>query len=243
MGSPVQFRQGVYPRVCGGTTGLDGPAISNSGLSPRVRGNRGMAKERFTMMRSIPACAGEPSGATTAAACTRVYPRVCGGTPGASRRTPSSAGLSPRVRGNRSYRPRLRRWRWSIPACAGEPPSQLALPKAVSVYPRVCGGTAQARRRLSMSTGLSPRVRGNPILPGQSYVNDRSIPACAGEPGDTESRQPRNRVYPRVCGGTSRRLEPSSWLSGLSPRVRGNPAWSSRQARGDRSIPACAGEP
>ena len=128
-----------------------------------------------------------------------VYPRVCGGTTMRKPRSqPPCSGLSPRVRGNRpmSYR--------SIPACAGEPsaghrdlrreglsprvrgnPQQTAIigRLAPTVYPRVCGGTAQAARipeaaevyprvcggtsctRHAMPTlceGLSPRVRGNP---------------------------------------------------------------------------------
>ena len=73
-------RDGVYPRVCGGTPT---DTISNpiwTGLSPRVRGNRGLGAVGPTLPGSIPACAGEP--------CTRpgqmvgggVYPRVCGGT-------------------------------------------------------------------------------------------------------------------------------------------------------------------
>ena len=50
-------------------------------------------------------------------------------------------GLSPRVRGNRttccSTGLRMR----SIPACAGEPPPRLMTMSALTVYPRVCGGT------------------------------------------------------------------------------------------------------
>ena len=51
------------------------------------------------------------------------------------------------------------------------------------------------------------------------------------------------KVYPRVCGGTARRLTAWTSLAGLSPRVRGNlyPRLMSRVER--RSIPACAGEP
>ena len=54
------------------------------------------------------------------------------------------------------------------------------------VYPRVCGGTNFIRDFLKCLSlwGLSPRVRGNPHP--QRHVrpplNQRSIPACAGEP-------------------------------------------------------------
>ena len=53
----------------------------------------------------------------------------------------SQRGLSPRVRGNPSG---LATWLFekrSIPACAGEPLPLRAPGTAMTVYPRVCGGT------------------------------------------------------------------------------------------------------
>ncbi len=51
---------GVYPRVCGGTTGVSFHRSGYSGLSPRVRGNRRRCGRTKKGLRSIPACAGEP---------------------------------------------------------------------------------------------------------------------------------------------------------------------------------------
>ena len=50
------------------------------------------------------------------------------------------------------------------------------------VYPRVCGGTLVGALKRPPGSGLSPRVRGNPvaILVVLPYLG--SIPACAGEP-------------------------------------------------------------
>ena len=50
-------------------------------------------------------------------------------------------------------------------------------------------------------------------------------------------------VYPRVCGGTSKRLTSRRASEGLSPRVRGNRERSRRLHPARGSIPACAGEP
>ena len=50
--------------------------------------------------------------------------------------------------------------------------------------------------------GLSPRVRGNPLLPALANQCRRSIPACAGEPSPSRQGLRFLRVYPRVCGGT-----------------------------------------
>ncbi len=70
----------VYPRVCGGTESDLARVQEESGLSPRVRGNRPEQLVYLNSRRSIPACAGEPSTALPQADALRVYPRVCGGT-------------------------------------------------------------------------------------------------------------------------------------------------------------------
>ena len=90
----------VYPRVCGGTPSRRAGPLPLHGLSPRVRGNRRRNADPPSSPRSIPACAGEPSRVRGYLRLTRVYPRVCGGTTSPSKRTLSSHGLSPRVRGN-----------------------------------------------------------------------------------------------------------------------------------------------
>ena len=82
--SPVGHRQGVYPRVYGGTLiaiSLTPGIVPSRGLSPRVRGNPGLGK-RSTWRK--------------------VYPRVYGGTAplGIFSARRDREGLSPRVRGN-----------------------------------------------------------------------------------------------------------------------------------------------
>ena len=99
------------------------------------------------LIRSIPACAGEPWRGKSA--CTprrsQVYPRVCGGTGlgvdkvqiAGSRSIPACAG-EPVVR---EYVVRIV-GNGSIPACAGEPLlGPVGHIHMLRVYPRVCGGT------------------------------------------------------------------------------------------------------
>ena len=96
----VRCPQRVYPRVCGGTppitvllcrrvglprvcggTGLEwSGAARRGGLSPRVRGNPLCALPVLIVLRSIPACAGEPNCRPPIDRIRQVYPRVCGGT-------------------------------------------------------------------------------------------------------------------------------------------------------------------
>ena len=91
----------VYPRVCGGTLPTAPRRGQRVGLSPRVRGNPIDLRPAGAMLRSIPACAGEPLSIRCCPASSKVYPRVCGGTAAAASPHLAHQGLSPRVRGNR----------------------------------------------------------------------------------------------------------------------------------------------
>ena len=115
------FSPRVYPRVCGGTSDFLSVAVSSLGLSPRVRGNRVRPVFFGVRIRSIPACAGEPSADAGLHDSLMVYPRVCGGTAPFHSLSLLSNGLSPRVRGNLPTSPSDKRPERSIPACAGEP--------------------------------------------------------------------------------------------------------------------------
>ena len=162
-------------------------SFADTGLSPRVRGNRVDTGLHPFMIRSIPACAGEPALSAPSARGIAVYPRVCGGTADGLGKTVHIQGLSPRVRGNLSvlsttYHP----WR-SIPACAGEPLTSPRIKRQREVYPRVCGGTNTGRRAGATAPGLSPRVRGNRLRFAAGGFECRSIPACAGEPISTQA--------------------------------------------------------
>ena len=173
----------------------------------------------------------------------RVYPRVCGGTPFAGILSWSRGGLSPRVRGNRSRRAYQYVPQGSIPACAGEPCDHPCNESSSPVYPRVCGGTVRGGCHQRERGGLSPRVRGNPWSSCARSRTVGSIPACAGEPLKTGKPVVARKVYPRVCGGTTRRVR-VGWLHmGLSPRVRGNLYGVLCISTSPGSIPACAGEP
>ena len=167
------------------------------------------------------------------------------------------------MRGNQGFRDIGREPTRSIPACAGEPTAASCWPLQWPVYPRVCGGTVLPCAFRYLISGLSPRVRGNPLPSNCVTLILRSIPACAGEPWPLQWPCRPLQVYPRVCGGTAlHRIH--FWAEpGLSPRVRGNPLdvlgalllyGSIPRVRGNqygpayqtapfRSIPACAGEP
>ena len=208
-----------------------------------MRGNRDRNARPAAQAGSIPASAGEPWRRRTGSVMWRVYPRECGGTgvrPGAAR---WPEGLSPRVRGNLLRADVRGRRARSIPASAGEPSRSTTPVPPSKVYPRECGGTVLTHTSTRSLDGLSPRVRGNRRHLPDAACGEGSIPASAGEPSRSRTRQSLSRVYPRECGGTSQFAISSGVGGGLSPRVRGNRSRPAIVARRRGSIPASAGEP
>ena len=172
----------VHPRVCGGALLCITERLYNKGPSPRVRGSRRSSEGRDAGPRSIPACAGEPSLASSRPTASRVHPRVCGGAQMRVSVHGNRGGPSPRVRGSRD----LTVWRQikagSIPACAGEPHEAQESAKTVRVHPRVCGGALNGLSSAQLNHGPSPRVRGSRGEAQGAWYHIGSIPACAGEP-------------------------------------------------------------
>ncbi len=106
--------------MCGGNRDTNKNRGVAKGLSPRVRGKLERRMKRFTVLRSIPACARETSFFGKKAEKRTVYPRVCGGNVIFLLDSDCFSGLSPRVRGKLVYVDGDE-WRFrSIPACAGE---------------------------------------------------------------------------------------------------------------------------
>ena len=172
-----------------------------------------------------------------------VYPRVCGETHHPPEHGGGHVGLSPRVRGNPSRAPRAERSRRSIPACAGKARRWNPYARSQGVYPRVCGETAKKATSMGASRGLSPRVRGNPVVSVSGSAGPGSIPACAGKPCYQRAASATTGVYPRVCGETDGKLRETMTSAGLSPRVRGNHRHHGYRGSAPGSIPACAGKP
>ena len=197
----------VYPRPRGGTPICESCRSGRAGLSPPTRGNPRFSPPRALSSRSIPAHAGEPGRQRERRGVSEVYPRPRGGTSSRSRASDWMEGLSPPTRGNRYLGGGGRHDCRSIPAHAGEPPSDSVPLSAVEVYPRPRGGTVSGAIRNSPPTGLSPPTRGNQ---GRREVRDlivRSIPAHAGEPRRHSRAARRSRVYPRPRGGTMRQVK------------------------------------
>ena len=171
--------------ACAGNS-LDHPLDDQGidGSSPRVRGTRDCRRLRpgfrsvhprvcgelgtilglsSTLLRFIPACAGNSKEAPNAAVTVTVHPRVCGELLQVRRSAGSACGSSPRVRGTRS------RWRLAPTKAYGSSPRVRGTrePARCRRVPRrfipACAGNSYGSARIcSVKAGSSPRVRGTP---------------------------------------------------------------------------------
>ena len=197
-----------------------------AGLSPRVRGSPLTASNGSSLVRSIPASAGEPSIIQREKGADKVYPRECGGArvksdfrqkvTGLSPECGGAVllheiemhrlGLSPRVRGSPISVSVSVSVSGSIPASAGEPLTAIAQSKGRGVYPRECGGAFTLAGATGDYEGLSPRVRGSLRRSADTDASRGSIPASAGEPLTDSAALPSVWVYPRECGGADKEV-------------------------------------
>ena len=157
-------------------------SLESHGLSPHVRGSHLGVSTTGSFMRSIPACTGEPAPATQEVLWNRVYPRMYGGACLGGMVPATAGGLSPHVRGSQHAPAWPPCCPGSIPACTGEPDSGLQSSTLQRVYPRMYGGAIKLASVFHSQPGLSPHVRGSPLVLPTGVPSIGSIPACTGEP-------------------------------------------------------------
>ena len=200
---PLDCQLQVYPHVCGAAMNWRIYVLLYIGLSPRVRGSRGVPVGYHWSYRSIPACAGQPGLKIAFSSAKPVYPHVCGAASPLIACVVIVGGLSPRVRGSLVIKVHLSIRPRSIPTCAGQPMSAVAMrtryqglsPRVrgsqglhtadvmvSAVYPHVCGAAKWNTPLVWSMTGLSPRVRGSLTNSTGAFAAKRSIPTCAGQP-------------------------------------------------------------
>ncbi len=192
---------------------------------------------------SIPALTGKPAAHLGGVGSLEVYPRAYGETSVASFAEWESAGLSPRLRGNRRgsrVRSYLLR---SIPALTGKPEPLVTTRRPRRVYPRAYGETPLASASTLVLSGRSPRLRGNLAEWVVNAFGTRSIPALTGKPSAASASSRSVTVYPRAYGETQEPGPNQLRMTGLSPRLRGNRRARSPGSPERGSIPALTGKP
>ena len=168
---------------------------------------------------------------------------MCGATTVPTASIPALKGLSPRVWGNLLGGLARPFFGWSIPTCVGQPTAGFASGDCPKVYPHVCGATPHEHQPHKEPDGLSPRVWGNQKCQAGAGHSTRSIPTCVGQPGCGLLVDSTKWVYPHVCGATPPIQANQRSITGLSPRVWGNPSAIQTKSSSRRSIPTCVGQP
>ena len=220
-GCPLRWPD--HPRVCGANFSQSFWTLLATGSSPRVRGERLPMDTMRPGIRIIPACAGRTQTSAADMVSPPDHPRVCGANMVLGSYSKTTAGSSPRVRGEpgrtASRRPRGR----IIPACAGRTVSGFQSWSAYQDHPRVCGANPKPNDWNANANGSSPRVRGEHHAHGPCSHKGRIIPACAGRTSGRCFPCLRRSDHPRVCGANAAGDGVEVSRGGSSPRVRGEP--------------------
>ena len=155
---------------------------------------------------------------------------------------PVGDGSSPLVRGKLQAVLGQRAKRRIIPACAGQTQPFGTCTGSCPDHPRLCGANLDCGFRLFVGVGSSPLVRGKLRRPPGHDIQNRIIPACAGQTYRPAREFRDTPDHPRLCGAN---MPPSVMATpryGSSPLVRGKLDSTIDVWAVARIIPACAGQ-
>ena len=186
-----------------------------------MRGKRRAWSGLLHSGRIIPAHAGQTLRARRAPSSRPDHPRACGANASTISAASSRVGSSPRMRGKHAYRPRPHAADRIIPAHAGQTKPK-TLPQLLRTdHPRACGANMFFVSRCPFLYGSSPRMRGKFGAGRQGHVQDRIIPAHAGQTLCLASLSLTSPDHPRACGANAFSPITHVLSSGSSPRMRG----------------------
>ena len=231
-----------HPRACGANSGLTYPIPSVAGSSPRMRGKPPQIKAEFSMIRIIPAHAGQTPLPDPARQVRTDHPRACGANSVRLSKRRHATGSSPRMRGKRTmefWTPFAGR---IIPAHAGQTSVFSLSFLLVPDHPRACGANKDLTKKTLMLRGSSPRMRGKRSGRITKTRSRRIIPAHAGQTKMWAEIEPAKPDHPRACGANEA-VGVGLWrVRGSSPRMRGKHMGHRASQQQLRIIPAHAGQ-
>ena len=170
-----------HPRACGANMVTLFAETTVIGSSPRMRGKPLPHPLAGSVVRIIPAHAGQTTPCAKATGVSADHPRACGPNNASSMVTLSICGSSPRMRGKLG----LSRMSMSsvriIPAHAGQTAQSCRPRNRLSDHPRACGANSGVLRFTAGGAGSSPRMRGKRPCSVHRMIRARIIPAHAGQ--------------------------------------------------------------
>ena len=170
----------VHPRGRGERRALLRRLSQPSGSSPRARGTRFLIGCCIIFGRFIPAGAGNAETSPTTGTRSAVHPRGRGERSATSWPTRFSFGSSPRARGTRHPLHGVVHCLRFIPAGAGNASSLSSSQGKGAVHPRGRGERFSEPFCAENLCGSSPRARGTRVFRSEQPLDDRFIPAGAG---------------------------------------------------------------
>ena len=176
----LRFQLRFIPARAGNGPELQAAFYVINGSSPRVRGTGLPIRGRVRSLRFIPARAGNGFIRANEDSTTAVHPRACGERFSASTLGLSAYGSSPRVRGTDPLLSPASVLMRFIPARAGNGGPNPNASSPIAVHPRACGERWPRHQGSWLHGGSSPRVRGTGVAPFWEHVQQRFIPARAG---------------------------------------------------------------
>ena len=231
----------VHPRMRGERVLMAARDVRKNGSSPHARGTHDPLTDAVPFDRFIPACAGNAIGNVPHIFDEPVHPRMRGERARRAGMTRRGDGSSPHARGTPTKSGLKFLRRRFIPACAGNaiPCAQCALP--IPVHPRMRGERMYIAAKQGNYPGSSPHARGTPARANAPTIQDRFIPACAGNACRLLPVGPFRSVHPRMRGERKTFVTCHLAFDGSSPHARGTLKNRSRKRNEGRFIPACAG--
>ena len=171
-----------------------------TGSSPRERGTRRARTPGSPTFRFIPARAGNATAPRWSYSPGSVHPRASGERCPGHEQSRCAIGSSPRERGTPEPC-RLRRGMGRfIPARAGNATQAEDVITGTLVHPRASGERCWSVMANRYAAGSSPRERGTHDGPQTDALDDRFIPARAGNASSTSAAPARTPVHPRASG-------------------------------------------
>ena len=171
---------GDHPRGCGEKKEAFEKGVAGTGSSPRVRGEAEWSGVAFAKDGIIPAGAGRSASVVASARTRTDHPRGCGEKNDIAFVAETSAGSSPRVRGEVRDVVQVGTRRRIIPAGAGRSKFFSEWVAKGWDHPRECGEKRSFAAAHSASQGSSPRVRGEEDVCRAADCRHGIIPAGAG---------------------------------------------------------------
>ena len=170
-----------------------------------------------------------------------VYPRWRGEHPVWHMNESDERGLSPLARGTLNNSANIAADMRFIPAGAGNTYFRTDYRRCNTVYPRWRGEHASRADLYISPRGLSPLARGTRAARWRRSLEQRFIPAGAGNTPTVRCVPLFIAVYPRWRGEHGKRRRHEAPEDGLSPLARGTLVVAQQLQPGERVIPAGAG--